>query len=261
MTVSAGSVLEFRLEIRPGIVEHWGIKQMTELSLTPAAADYDERAMQHLAVDAEHLGIRVVVPLLAFVVLLVVVFVGPSLLDSLGLYSSVVGLLLIPGAIGAAIGAAYVGDRLLKRYWPSGRELLFDERNLVLKNKRQPARVIRLDVRVNLLTWRFVVARRGRVPKGFLCLSIQVLQDEQEITLYTFYDPKKTDAIKDLDSFTLLASRKMMNDERLSLRVAGEQRRLLQAEDTRWESGAELSPADFLALWQALRSQRASIGE
>lgn len=234
---------------------------MTELSLSPAVADYDESTMQHLGVDAEHLGIRVFVPLMAIAVLLIVLFAGPSLLESLNLYSSTVSLLLIPGAIAAAVATAYGSDRLLKRIWPSGRVLMLDERHLVLKDRRLPTTVIRLDARVNLLTWRFVVARRGRVPKGHLCLSIQVLQDDQEITVYTFCDPKKTNAVEELDAFTLLASRKMMNDERLSLRVAGEQRRLLQAEDTRWHHGAELLPEDFLTFWQALRSQRTAAAE
>jgi hypothetical protein len=47
-----------------------------------------------------------------------------------------------------------------------------------------------------------------------------------------------------------------MQDERLSLRVAGEQRRLLQAEDVRWQSGAELSAEDFLVVWKALQPHR-----
>ncbi len=223
--------------------------------MSGANTPYDERQMRRLPVDVEHLGVRVVVPLLAVAGLVLVLVLGPMVLAALGLEDTVASSLLLPLAILAAVGAALIGDRVLKRYWPSGRELLVDNSWLVLRDRKQPERVVRWDERVNLLAWRFTVPRRGRVPKGYLCLAMQLLQDEQQITVYTFYDPKKFDQIEEGDAFTPLVSRRALQEDRLNLRVAGQQRRLLQAEDERWQNGAELIPEDFVELWRLVCRQ------
>jgi len=228
---------------------------MNEVSATGVTIPYDERQMRRLPVDVEHLGVRVIVPLLAVAALALVLVLGPVGLAALDLEDTVASSLLLPLAILAAIGAALLGDRLLKKYWPSGRELLVDESCLVLRDRKKPEQVLRWGERVNLLTWRFTVPRRGRVPKGYLCLAMQLLQDEQQITIYTFYDPKKLDRLEKVEAFTPLVSRRTLQEDRLNLRVAGQQRRLLQAEDERWQNGAELVPEDFAALWRLVCRQ------
>jgi hypothetical protein len=226
---------------------------MSELSMPAASGDYDETMMQHMAVDVEHLGIRMAVPLLAVAGFVSIFWLGPLALDLLGLGDTGASVILLPLAVAAAIGAAYAGDYLLKRFWPSGRYLLLGDRCLVLRDRRKPEQVVDLDERVNVLAWRFTVSRRGRVPKGFYCMALQFTQDENQITLYTFADPKKIDGLPGMDKFTVLAARKTIRDERLNMRVAGQQRRLLQAEDIRWQDGAELLVGDFRDLWQALQ--------
>jgi len=228
---------------------------MNEVSATGVTIPYDERQMRRLPVDVEHLGVRVIVPLLAVAALALVLVLGPVGLAALDLEDTVASSLLLPLAILAAIGAALLGDRLLKKYWPSGRELLVDESCLVLRDRKKPEQVLRWGERVNLLTWRFTVPRRGRVPKGYLCLAMQLLQDEQQITIYTFYDPKKLDRLEEVEAFTPLVSRRALQEDRLNLRVAGQQRRLLQAEDERWQNGAELVPEDFADLWRLVCRQ------
>jgi len=228
---------------------------MNEVSATGVTIPYDERQMRRLPVDVEHLGVRVIVPLLAVAALALVLVLGPVGLAALDLEDTVASSLLLPLAILAAIGAALLGDRLLKKYWPSGRELLVDESCLVLRDRKKPEQVLRWGERVNLLTWRFTVPRRGRVPKGYLCLAMQLLQDEQQITIYTFYDPKKLDQLEEAEAFTPLVSRRALQEDRLNLRVAGQQRRLLQAEDERWQNGAELVPEDFADLWRLVCRQ------
>jgi len=228
---------------------------MNEVSATGVTIPYDERQMRRLPVDVEHLGVRVIVPLLAVAALALVLVLGPVGLAALDLEDTVASSLLLPLAILAAIGAALLGDRLLKKYWPSGRELLVDESCLVLRDRKKPEQVLRWGERVNLLTWRFTVPRRGRVPKGYLCLAMQLLQDEQQITIYTFYDPKKLDRLEEAEAFTPLVSRRALQEDRLNLRVAGQQRRLLQAEDERWQNGAELVPEDFADLWRLVCRQ------
>jgi len=228
---------------------------MNEVSATGVTIPYDERQMRRLPVDVEHLGVRVIVPLLAVAALALVLVLGPVGLAALDLEDTVASSLLLPLAILVAIGAALLGDRLLKKYWPSGRELLVDESCLVLRDRKKPEQVLRWGERVNLLTWRFTVPRRGRVPKGYLCLAMQLLQDEKQITIYTFYDPKKLDRLEEAEAFTPLVSRRALQEDRLNLRVAGQQRRLLQAEDERWQNGAELVPEDFADLWRLVCRQ------
>ncbi len=211
--------------------------------------------MQRIAVDVEHTGIRVVVPLLATGALLLVLWGGPLLLDALGTQESLLRSLPFPLAIVAAISVAFIGDRLLKKHWPSGRAILVDGRYLVLQERKEPDRVVQWANRANLLTWRFAVSRRSRVPRGHLCLAWQITQDETQITVYTFLDPKKLDTVPAADMFTPLAPRRSLDDERLSMRIAGQQRRLLQAENERWQGGAELLPESFLTLWEIVRER------
>lgn len=229
---------------------------MTEFSTPVSNAVYNDARMQRVAVDPEHLGIRVTVPLMAFGGFVLVVWLGPVLLALLNLDSSVLRGLVIPLAVVAAIGAAFVGERVIKGRWSSGREILFDDDYLVLRDRKASERVISWGNRVNMMAWRFVVARRGRIPKGYYCLALQLVQDEDVITVYAFCDPKVVDDIEESGSFTPLASRKVLNDERLNMRAAGQQRRLLQAEDERWRTGAELTLDDFVTLWAHVRDQR-----
>ncbi|MBN2469654.1 MAG: hypothetical protein JXN59_02925 [Anaerolineae bacterium] len=229
---------------------------MTDSVARVSGVNYNAAAMRRLPVDVEHLGIRVVVPLLAIGGFFVTLWVVPIVLGVLGLQQTVLGSLVLPLAVGGAIGAAFLGDRLLKQRWSSGREILLDEHYLILRDQKQPEKVVSWGARVNMLTWRFVVSRRGRIPKGYHCLALQLLQDDEQITIYTFCEPKKLELVNDSDAFTLLAARSVVQDERLNLRVAGQQRRLLQAEDERWQAGAELTFEDFLALWDHIGQQQ-----
>ena len=229
---------------------------MTDYSAPVGGINYDATAMHRLPVDVGHLRIRMVVPLLAVIGFFLVLWLVPVLLSVLNLQDTMVTTLVLPLAVGGAVGAAYLGDRLLKRRWSSGREILLDDMYLVLRDRKVGEKVVAWSGRVNLLTWRFVVARRGRIPKGFHCLAMQITQDDEQVTIYTFCDPKKLELIEEDDRFTPLASRSVVKDDRLNLRVAGHQRRLLQAEDDRWRTGAELVLEDFLTLWNHVREQR-----
>lgn len=225
-------------------------------AMTQFSNNNDQTAMQRLSVDAEHGGIRFAIPVLAILGFVLVVWLGPVLFNVLGLGDSFFATLLIPLAIGFAILAAFIGERVLKQVWPSGREIVFDERSLILRNKKQENVTMRLQDRINVLAWRFTVARRGRVPKGHYCMAFQVLQDEMKFTVYTFFSPRDLEAFTDAERFTPLSARRNVDDERLNIRVAGEQRRLLQAEDDRWRDGAELSRDDFSILWARILLQQ-----
>ncbi|MFC1959839.1 hypothetical protein ACFLYO_03930 [Chloroflexota bacterium] len=234
---------------------------MTDLSAPAVEITYDETTMQRLPVDVEHTGIRVVVPALAFGTLLLVLWGGPVLLNLLNLSDTFLRGVLLPLAIIGAIVVAFASDTLLKQKWTSGRELLVDDRYLIFRERKQPDHIILWTERINVLAWRFTVARRGRVPKGHYCLAVQLLQDDRQITAYTFYDPKHFDQLLAGDAFTPLAPRSSLDDERLNLRVAGQQRRLFQAENERWREGAELTSDHFVELWQIVQGQQKATQE
>ncbi len=226
---------------------------MTDTPVTSSRLAPERDRMRRFPVDIEHLGIRFSVPVVALVALVLTWVLAPRVLEALGLSDTAVGLAQLPLVIAAGVGGAYVTDRLLKGRWLSGREILADGQSLILREKNGTEKTIDFQERVNALAWRFTVKRRGRVPKGHLCVAFQLIQNEQEVTVYTFMSPNKVEALENVHHFTPLASRKTLGDDRLNMKVAGLQRRLLQAEDSRWEHGAELTTEAFTELWTLLQ--------
>ncbi len=220
--------------------------------LAPAARTYP--------VDVEHAGIRIVLPILIVVGGLVIYFllmpfIGRLLLNVVGTDEPggfVTAIIALVGALG--IGA--LGDRLLKQIWPSGRTLHLSPETLRLHNGRRghSAEVqINLGQRINPQAWRFAVKRSSpRAPSGWQMLAFQVAQDDQEMIVYTFMPPKKAAALPQYGLFSSLSGRREIEQGKLSLRETTEQRRLLKAENTRWEDGAELRPDDFSSVLEAL---------
>lgn len=221
------------------------------METVPTFSDNQDAALgvRRITTDPEHLGIRLGVPLLAVVALFVVMLGLPPLLATVGVDATQMSILAFPAAVVAAVVAAYGGDRLIKRFWPSRRVLLWDAQQIALQNKGEIEAVLRWDERINVMTWHFAVPRRGRVPKGHLCLGMQLVQDDAMMTLYTFLPPKRTEEVEGFEAFNALMSRKVVEKGGLSMRVVGEQRRLREAEKDRWESGAEMEVDDFLVLW------------
>jgi hypothetical protein len=170
-----------------------------------------------------------------------------------------IGCFPIGGGIVIGLLVSAAGDRFLKRIWLSGRSLTVDQNRLDLHDKRKgkpPLLHITWAQRVNALTWRFTV-RRGsaRIPKGWVMLGLQLLQDESMVTLYTFMPEKTAVTLPEFPAFMLLAPRANLETNELPLRDKIEQRRLHKAEDERWQDGAELRRQDFQTLL-AVMTQR-----
>ncbi|MBN1964769.1 MAG: hypothetical protein JW910_08990 [Anaerolineae bacterium] len=215
-------------------------------------------AARRMIVDAEHLGIRLGVPILAGLALVGVLIGLPPLLRALHVSQNQLNLITFPVAVIAAVVVAYGSDRVIKVLWPSRRQLLLDEHQLVLRNKGEAEATLSWDGRINMLTWHFTVPRRGRVPKGHLCLGMQLVQDDALITVYSFLSPKRSEEVEGFEAFHSLLSRKALDKGGLSMRAIGEQRRLREAENERWEHGAELEIDDFLDLWAEVRRHGAA---
>jgi hypothetical protein len=230
---------------------------MTEQTNTPSATKSDETAPESrtFLVDPEHTGVRLALPMLVFAGLIVGYFVASVILSLINPDVSA-GCFPLIGAILFAVFITTVGDTFLKRIWPSGRTLTLTDHSLDLNDHRRgkdKVISIQLDNRINPLTWRFKVSRgSARVQKGSVMLGLKLMQDESEVTIYAFMPEKEATALPNYAQFTPLVSRIELESDKLPLREKGEQKRLLKAEQERWEDGAELLRQDFPLIIEAL---------
>lgn len=212
------------------------------------------RTSVSLPVDAEHSGLRVVV----FGVFILAWIIGYFAI-SLVIPGEGINLLAMGAGFAIGYGASYLTERLLRNRWPSGRRLDMDARGvrLVLKNAVEQEITVGGETPVTTLMWRFETPRRSRVPKGWTVLACGLEQDERLLCVYTFMSPKDFKAYERGERFTALKSRKKdgrnKQTGRDDLLMAGEQRRLFQAENQRWMSGAEMSVPDFTAFLDTLK--------
>jgi hypothetical protein len=208
-----------------------------------------------MLLDTEHGGVRLLLIVLTVIGFLAGYALTTSLVAALKLDVATGCLAFIAGFV-AAMALALAGERLLKRLWPSGRTLTLAPDGLRYQNRcKKDEREICFDWdrRINLLAWRFSVARgSARAPKGWIVLGLQLLQDESQLSLYTLMPPKEATALPDYEIFILLMSRAAIEKGGISLRELGEQRRLLGAEDARWRNGAEVRREDFPSLIAAI---------
>ncbi len=82
--------------------------------------------------------------------------------------------------------------------------------------------------------------------------------ENKSLTVYSFMSPAQVENFSMASQFKkLIAQRKGKKDEpvREDLRLAGEQRRLRDAENFRWLAGVEMTPADFETYITRLKTQ------
>jgi hypothetical protein len=202
-----------------------------------------ETATTTFPVDAEHTGFRLAIFGLFFLLsaagYLLLSMVLPS--EGLNLFALIGGLLF------GFVLSAYA-ERLLKVRWPSGRAIQIDPTGARTLNRGVIEKTVRADEPASILQWRFQTRRRTRVPKGWFVVACALEQDNNYLSVYTFMSP---DDLKQFDShnyFATLPSRKESQDKskgRDALLLAGQQRRLMDAESHRWIDGAEMTAEDF----------------
>jgi hypothetical protein len=218
---------------------------VNDLSSTPNAVP-GERLIQ---VDAKHF--RAWLPTLILAVGVMVLFHVIATAWFNRQSSSPPACLAVMADLAVLVGAGLLAGRVFKRLYPSRRSALLSETALVFTDARcRPPEVISIawDQTVNVLAWRFVIQRRQpRVAMGWNCLAIQLLQDENDVILYTFVPPAVAGQMPGYSRFVHLTSRRDVR-ESTDLRVSAERRRLLKLEDARWFDGAEISQEDFEAV-------------
>ncbi|MBK8026415.1 MAG: hypothetical protein IPK19_34765 [Chloroflexi bacterium] len=201
-------------------------------------------------VDREHSGLRLAVLATFVVVWLIVFFVVSSLIASEG-----PSLLAVIVGFAVAYGATLLAERYLKGVWVSGRTVRIDRTGveMLLKGQRQ-AQILSEDP-ARAVLWRFVIKKRARIPKGWSMFACALTAEDQNLCVYTFMPPNKVDPFARKATFPLLEpkkSRTLNDDDREDLRLAGEQKRLREAENMRWVTGAEMTQEDFIAFIDVL---------
>jgi hypothetical protein len=202
-----------------------------------------------IPIDQEHFMIRFLVPVLTIVLVIVTHFVGAMVLAAT-VEGVTAGCVMLPIDVGVLVAGGYTIERILKRVLPSRRSARLSDTALTIIDARtKPPAKITFDWRetVNVRAWRFEVPRRTRVPKGWYCMALYLLQDETEAVLYTFMPPVEAENVIGYHQFVRLRPRKE-TESNTDLNAVAEQRRLLKLEDIRWDDGAEIKRDDFRAL-------------
>lgn len=211
---------------------------------------------EHLIkVDTEHFSIRFLVPVLTVFLVVVLHLAGTLAISSQIESDASPTCIMLPVDVVLLFVIGYTIERILKRLLPSRRSATLSETALVVTDaRRKPASVKRIawDQAVNVKAWRFPVTRRTRVPKGWYCMAVHLLQDEEEVILYTFMSPPDAEKVIGYRNFARLRPRKETQSN-TDLKAVAEQRRLLKLEDARWYDGAEIAREDFNALLAVLQ--------
>lgn len=225
-----------------------------------------------LPADPEHTGLRLAVPLI-----LIVSFALGYLLMSAVLrrafpeWGSVIFLSCL-GAIPISLLVAGAGEAVLKRVWPSGREVVIRPDNVILRRPDQPDRAIALNARMDQLWWTFPLGdyprggRERRMPRGFWCVAGQLQQDDERLICFCFapeatvrawnerYDLRELDPEDVYDtSFQARMGTPVRPDIPPDV-ITGDDGRHWLAERNRWREGVELAADDFDTLLQAVHS-------
>lgn len=205
--------------------------------------------------DPEHGALRLVVFFAFIVGWLLGFLISTSLIANEGINL----LAVLIGFVTAYLLSA-ITERVLKNRWHSGRAMEVDESGVKLLKQNTLEREIMSEDPANVLLWRFQVARRARVPKGWWMLACALEYERNYVCGYTFVSPAQMDSFAMAEQFkTLISTKKRrgapaVEQQREDLRLAGEQRRLREAESHRWYEGGEMTPPDFMRYLDQLKT-------
>lgn len=222
-----------------------------------------------LHVDQEHTGIRVTVLLILVVTGIAAFFGLDALLALLWPELNTTLILSCLGAIVVGVAVTAVGERILKRVWPSGRKLIIEPHRITLRMPERDDRAIVRDKRLNEMWWHLPLGeyprggRERRQPGSWFCLAGQLQQDETRIVAYCYAPPKRKKAwlqkypfrkLDPTDVYDTSVSARLgapMRPEITPEIVAGADGSYWLAERNRWREGVELTPEDFELLLRA----------
>lgn len=200
-------------------------------------------------VDAEHGRLRLAILLVFFVSAAVSFLILSALVQSSGF--NIIALL---GCLAIGFAIAQLVERQLKTRWPSGRKVIVDTNGARLMRNERLEQDIPANEAVNAIYWRFEVRKRSRIPKGWFMCACALEHEDQMLAVYTFMSPKDFETYPRNAWFTLLSGKKEA-EGKSDLRLAGEQRRLRDAENYRWLNGAEMTIEEFKRYIEQISTQ------
>lgn len=206
-----------------------------------------------IPVDREHGALR-----LAVVVIFVAAWAVSFIVLSAVIPNEGFSLLAVLVGFGIAYGVTALTERVLKTRWPSGRVVEVDKGGVKLMLRGKLQQEMMSEDPVSTVLWTFKISKRARVPKGWSMLACGLEYEGQYLTVYTFMSPSQLEGYEMAEQHKkLIAKRKGKSDAdaREDLRVAGEQRRLRDAENNRWMFGAEMTPPDFITFVSRIKNQ------
>ena len=219
-------------------------------------ADNSKNKPSHIIpVDTEHLGIRLFVPITTVASLVGGYLLGGAILQAIVPTASVMCLGIPMAIIVAAIALQFV-DKVVKPRWTSGRHIVHDHQLTLVDNRRGKNKEIVFNWMqpLDYETWYFEIAtkRKSRVPQGWYCTSLRLVQDNHVAIIYTFMSPDKARELTGFnDKFTLLQRQEKSGGlsqssvKKSAMQLSAQQKRLRQYENERWEDGAEVASEDF----------------
>jgi hypothetical protein len=203
-----------------------------------------------LPVDAEHTGIRLAGCTTLIGSGIVLFFLGSFITNLTGMV-----VLLLSIVLASAI--AYGTEKFLKQRWKSGRMLVADTNTIAIRKGETVERTVDPNQQVNVLTWTFNVKRSSRVKKGWHVIGLSLEQDDNYVPVYTFASPDDFERMPLSEHFTMLEKPPKDDKEKIkaasTMRHAGEQRRLHEAEVDRSMFGAEVTLSQFIEYLEFLQ--------
>lgn len=209
-----------------------------------------ENQTLNIPVDREHGGLRLAVIVTFAAAWVILFFVLSALITNEGFSL----LAVILGFVGA-YGVTAAVEHMLKGRWTSGRFVQVDRNGVRTMSRGKVQQEILSEDPANTLLWTFQIARRARVPKGWSMAACAIIYEDTFLSVYTFMSPKQVERFPYAGAFTRLISERKGMKDREDLRLAGEQRRVRDAESQRWLNGAEMTPEDFETFLVRLSTQ------
>ncbi|MBN1310420.1 MAG: hypothetical protein JXB30_03300 [Anaerolineae bacterium] len=175
----------------------------------------------------------------------------PTIARLIGIPEGLICALSIVGGIAIGLGVNWVIERILLTVWPSGRQLMIDEEGITLQERSGKTIRLKWSAPIDVRSWHFVVPKeRGWVRKGWYCMACRLAQEDRVFVPYSFMDSAEAETLPQWSAFPELISSKHAarpENKHLLSRI-GKQEPLREAENDRWDKGAEMSPADFTAI-------------
>jgi hypothetical protein len=219
-----------------------------------------------LYADQEHAGIRFLI-----LAILVITFVAAFLILN-SLIGNITGSIVAEYALilsctgGLVIGLIFAGitEYVLKRTWPSGRGVVYDDMGAEVNLPGGKSVSVDWSKRFWATKWYFSLmgyprgGREKRISARYFCLACQVQQDESRFIIYSYLSPERAEVLLEDGNFQeinpgeyyekSMFRRWFSSPDRPDIPVSvltGNKGSYWMAERRRWTEGIELTPDDF----------------